>query len=74
MATALRRAELKPSERVHRDGVRFNAGDVAEHDLAGLGEKRTDAVTEAGEIGTGDGAADGEGDLVRPGCRQHLPL
>jgi hypothetical protein len=62
------RGKLEPRQRVDADRIRFHAGDVAARDRAGLAENGAHAVAETGKIGAGDGAADGEGDLVRRGC------
>ena len=66
-------AELQPGEGVDGHGVRLDAGDVADDDLAAPGEKRADAIAEPGKIGTRDGAANGERDLERPGMKVHRP-
>ncbi|HEU5009427.1 MAG TPA: hypothetical protein VFT33_01885 [Gaiellaceae bacterium] len=65
------RAELEPSEGVDRHGVRLDAGDVTDHDLAALGEKGADAIAEAGKIGTRDRAANRERDLGWSGMKAH---
>jgi hypothetical protein len=64
-------AELQPGEGVDGHGVRLDAGDVADDDLAAPEEKRADPIAEAGKIGTRDRAADGERDLGRPGMWRH---
>ncbi len=63
------RGKLKAGERVHRHGVGGDAGDVTRDDIATRAKQRTHAVAQTGKVGAGDRAADGEGDLVRPGCR-----
>jgi hypothetical protein len=65
------RAELQPREGVDGHGVRLDAGDVADDDLAAPGEKRADAIAEPGKIGTRDRAANRERDLERPGMKVH---
>jgi hypothetical protein len=60
---------LQPRERVDRHGVGLDPGDVAVNDCSRSGEKETDAIREARKIGTGDRAANGEGDLLRLRCR-----
>ena len=69
LAAAPARGELQASERVDRDRVRIDAVDVAGDDGAASSEHGTDAIAETGKVLTADRAADGEGDLVRPGCR-----
>ena len=68
------RGELEPRERVDRDRVDCHARHVAAHDLgAARGQERADPLAETRQLGMRYGAADGEGDLVRPGCR-HLDV
>lgn len=59
------RGKLQPGERVDADGVRLDPADVAARDAARR-QDRADALAETGEVGSADGAADPEGDLVRP--------
>ena len=68
------RGELEPRQRVDRDRVRLDAVDVAVGDLGGARpQEPPDALAQSRQIGTCDRAANGEGDLVRPGCR-HLSV
>jgi len=61
--------ELKPRESVNGHRVGVDTGHVAEDDIcAALAQQRADPLAEPGQVGTGDGAADGEGDRVRPRC------
>ncbi len=69
LATAPARGELQASEGVDRDRVGIDAGDVTCDDGVASSEDGTDAIAETWEVLTADRAADGEGDLVRPGCR-----
>jgi len=64
-------AELQPRKGVDCHGVRLDAGDVADDDLAAPGEKRADAIAEAGKIGTRNRAANRERDLEWPGMKVH---
>ena len=64
-------AELQPRKGVDCHGVRLDAGDVADDDLAAPGEKRADAIAEAGKIGTRNRAANRERDLEWPGMTLH---
>lgn len=68
------RGDLQPREGVDGHRVRVDPSDVADGDLraAAIGEKGADAVAEAGQVGTGDGAADLERDRVRPGGGHRL--
>ena len=60
-----RRSELQPRERVDRDDVRLDAGDVAERDRrAGPAEQRADPVAEPGQVGARDRAPDRERDTA----------
>jgi len=68
-AASSRGGELQPRERVDGHGVRLDAGDVAANDVSHRGEEGADPIAEARKIGTGYRAANGEGDLVRSGCR-----
>jgi hypothetical protein len=64
------RGELEPRERVHRDGVGCDARHVAAHDVgAARRQECADAFAQTRQVGADNRAADGEGDLVRPGCR-----
>jgi hypothetical protein len=64
------RGELEPRERFDRDRVDGDARHLAAHDLGtALREERADPFAEIRQVGTRNRAADGEGDLVRPGCR-----
>ena len=63
------RGELEARQRVDAYGVGLHARDVAARDRAVLAEHGAHAIAETREIGAGDRAADGEGDLVRRGCR-----
>ena len=68
------RGELKPGEGVDRHRVAPDAGHVAERDLGtALRQQPAHAGAETREVCAGDGAADGEGDRVRPWCR-HLEM
>ena len=66
------RPELKARERVDRHRVGSDSGHVAGRDGATLAEDGAHAVAQAGKVPTGYRAADGEGDLVRPGCRHRM--
>jgi hypothetical protein len=68
-AAASRGSELQPRERVDGHGVRLDPGDVAANDISRRREEGAESITEARKIGTRDRAANGEGDLVRSGCR-----
>ena len=69
LAAAPVRGELQACERVDRDRVGIDAVDVTGDDGVASSEDGTDAIAETWEVLTADRAADGEGDLVRPGCR-----
>jgi len=70
MAALAPSRELKACERIDGDCVWFDADDdAADDDRRALTEKCAHAIAQTGEVGVGDRAADGEGDLVRPGCR-----
>ena len=62
------RRELETRECVHGHGVGLHAAHVAGDDVTACAEKRADAIAQTGKVRPGDRAADGEGDLVRPGC------
>jgi hypothetical protein len=64
---------LEPCQRIHGHGVRLDACDVADDDLAAPVEQRADAITEAGKVGTRDRAANRERDLGWPGMKVHRP-
>jgi len=66
-------AELQPRKGVDGHGVRLDAFDVADDDLAAPEEKRADPIAEAGKIGTRDRAANRERDLEWPGMTLHRP-
>ena len=67
LAAKAPRGELKPSEGVDGHRVGLDAGYVAEDDIcAALAQPSADPLAEPGQVGRGDGAADGEGDRVRP--------
>jgi hypothetical protein len=61
--------ELQACERVDHHGVGIDTVNVTGDDGAALSEHGADAIAETGKVPTADRAADGEGDLVRPGCR-----
>ena len=67
-------AELHPGEGVDGHGVGLDSGDVADDDLAALGEKHADAIAEAGEVGTSNRAANRERDLEWPCIQLHRPV
>jgi hypothetical protein len=69
LAAAPARGELQACERVDRDRVGIDAVDVTGDDGVASSEDGTDAIAETWEVLTADRAADGEGDLVRPGFR-----
>ena len=64
--------ELEACERIDRDRVGIHAGDVASDDDTARAEHGADALAESREVPAGDRAADGEGDLVRPGCEHRF--
>ena len=72
LAPASTRGELETRERVDGNGVGIDAGDVARDDGIASAENGADALAEAGKVATGDRAAHGEGDLVRPWCGHRL--
>ena len=58
--------ELEPREGIDRHCVGADAADVAEGDVgAARLQQRADTLTEPGQIGARDGAADREGDRLR---------
>jgi len=60
------RGELETGERVDGHRVGVDAAHVAQHDVgAALFQQRADARAEPGQVGSGDRAADGEGDCLR---------
>jgi hypothetical protein len=69
LAAAPAGGELQACERVDGDRVGIDAGDITDDDDTVSSEQGTDAIAETGEVPTAERAADGEGDLVRPGCR-----
>jgi len=69
LAAAPAGGELQACERVDGDRVGIDAGDVTGDDGAASSEHGADAIAETRKVPTADRAADGEGDLVRPGCR-----
>jgi hypothetical protein len=73
LAAASARGELQACERVDRDRIGIDAFDVTGDDGAASSEHGTYAIAETAKIPTADRAADGEGDLVRPG-RGHRSL
>ena len=69
-AATSHRRDLETRERVDRHRIRVDARHVAVgDDRPALGEDGTDPIAQPRKIGATDRAADGEGDLVRPGCR-----
>jgi hypothetical protein len=60
--------KLQTGERVDGDRIGRNTGDVAASDCSALGQERADPRAESSEVRACDRAADGEGDLIRPGC------
>ena len=69
LAAAPVRGDLQACERVDRDRIGIDAGDVTGDNGTASSEHGTDAIAETGKVPTADRPADGEGDLVRPGCR-----
>ena len=69
-AATSHRRELETRQRVDRDRIGVDAGDIAvDDDSRALSKHCADAIAQSRKIGATDRAADGEGDLVRPGCR-----
>ena len=62
------RRKLEACECIHGHGVGLDAAHVAGDEVTTCAEYRADAIAETRKVGTGDRAADGEGDLVRTGC------
>ena len=62
------RRKLEARECIHGHGVGLDAAHVAGDEVTTCAEYRADAIAQTGKVGTGDRAADGEGDLVRPEC------
>ncbi len=69
LAAASARGELQACERVDRDRVGIDSGDVTGDYGTASTEHGTDAIAETWKVPAADRAADGEGDLVRPGSR-----
>jgi hypothetical protein len=69
-AATLRCGELETRERVDCHRICIDARDLAvDYDRCAVGKHSTDPVAQSRKVGATDRAADGEGDLVRPGCR-----
>lgn len=64
-ATAAARGDLEARERLDRDRVGLDSGDVARDHGAARRQERAHAVAETRQVFAGDRAADGERDLVR---------
>jgi hypothetical protein len=61
------RRELETGERVDRYRVGVDAADVAKDDVSPAPfQYRADPGAKSGQVGSGDRAADGEGDRLRP--------